>query len=148
MPYETNSVNTFFPNGWNYLVNDPINTRYKNHNRVLVWNIGLTPENKRNRAKYGSTGINQIRGNRGLYFAAILGRFDAQVMKKRFHLGANKYSFSVVPAKLRKLVMLPRFNTFHNWHRSTSFSFFPNLKKSLAAEKFEPNELFRSPKNV
>ena len=80
----------------------------------------------------------------------LLGRFDAELQKKRPHLAKKKVLFhhdnapahtsAIAMAKLVELQhyeLLPQFSRFGIMR----LFLFPNLKKSLARQKFESNEV-------
>jgi len=87
----------------------------------------------------------------GLYYAELLGRFDAELQKKRPHLAKKKVLFhhdnapahtsAVATAKLVELhyELLPH-PPYSPDLAPCDFFLFPNLKKSLAGQKFESNE--------
>ena len=87
----------------------------------------------------------------GLYYAELLGRFDAELQKKRPHLAQKKVLFhhdntpahtsAVATAKLIELgyELLPH-PPYSPDLAPCEFFLFPNLKKSLAGQKFESNE--------
>ena len=87
----------------------------------------------------------------GLYYAELLGRFDAELQKKRPHLAKKKVLFHhdnapahtsvVATAKLVELgyELLPH-SPYSPDLAPCDFFLFPNLKKSLAGQKFESNE--------
>ena len=89
--------------------------------------------------------------NTGLYYAELLGRFDAELQKKRPHLAKKKVLFhhgnasghtsAVATAKLVELgyELLPH-PPYSPDLALCDFFLFPNLKKSLAGQKFESNE--------
>ena len=79
----------------------------------------------------------------GLNYAELLGRFDAELQKKRTHLAKNYHDnapihiSAVATVKLVELCyeLLP-----HPDLAPCDFFVFPNLKKSLAGQKFESND--------
>ena len=89
----------------------------------------------------------------GLYYAELLGQFDAELQKKRPHLAKKKVLFHHDNAPHTRLTPppSPRPN-WSNWATNCcpihcilqiwpcDFFLFPNLKKSLAGQKFESNE--------
>ena len=87
----------------------------------------------------------------GLYYAELLGRFDAELQKKRPHLAKKKVLFhhdnapahtsAFVAAKLveSRYELLP-YPPYSLDLVSCDFFLFPNLKKILAGQKFESNE--------
>jgi len=84
-----------------------------------------------------------------LYYAELLGRFDAELQNKRPHLVKKKVLFynapahasAVAMAKLVELhyVLLPH-PPYSPDFAPCEFFLFPNLKKSLVGQKFESNE--------
>ena len=88
----------------------------------------------------------------GLYYAGLLGRFDADLEKKRPHLAKKKVLFhhdnepahtsAVATAKLvesgYELLTHPPYSPDL---ATCDFFLFSNLKKSLAGQKFESNEV-------
>ena len=87
----------------------------------------------------------------GLYYAELLGRFDAELQKKRPHLAKKKMLFhhdnapthasAVATAKLIELgyELLPH-PPYSPDLAPCDLFLFPNSKKSLAGPKFESNE--------
>ena len=88
----------------------------------------------------------------GLYSAELLGRFDTKLQKKRPHLAKKKglfhhdnapaYTSVVATAKLVELgyKLLPH-PPYSLDLTTCDFYLFPNLKKSLAEQRFKSNEL-------
>ncbi|CAF4934321.1 unnamed protein product [Pieris macdunnoughi] len=97
----------------------------------------LTPDNKRNR----------------LYYAGLLGRFEAELKKKQPYLAKKKVLFlqdnTPVHTATTKLVELGYELLHHPLYSSDYTSWdlflFPNLIKSLAGQKFESNEAVIAP---
>ena len=87
----------------------------------------------------------------GLYCAELLGRFDAELQKKRLHLAKKEMLFhheKRTGSHLRrrhgqicriKLELLPH-PTYSPDLAQCYFFLFPNLKKLLAGQKFESND--------
>ena len=84
----------------------------------------------------------------GQYYADLLGRFEAELKKKRPHLAmlfhhdnASAYSFAIATAKLIELryELLPH-PTYSPDLVPCDFFLFPNMKKWLGGKRFTSNE--------